>query len=67
MADLDTVVVDNPLVLSAIDLHLIHGISFWDALIVRCARVAGCKRLLTEDLSHGQVIDGIRIENPFRT
>jgi hypothetical protein len=26
---------------------------------------AGCKRLLSEDLQHGQRIEGLRIENPF--
>jgi predicted nucleic acid-binding protein len=26
---------------------------------------SGCKRLLTEDLQHGQRIDGLHVENPF--
>lgn len=64
-ASLDVVTVDAPLVLAAIDLHRLHAISFWDALIVRAAAVAGCRRLLTEDLNAGQTIDGVRIENPF--
>jgi predicted nucleic acid-binding protein len=41
------------------------GIGFWDALILAAARKAGADRLLTEDLNSGQVIDGVRIENPF--
>ena len=40
-------------------------ISFWDALIVAAARKAGASRILTEDLNNGQVISGVRIENPF--
>lgn len=40
-------------------------LSFWDALIVEAALKAGADRLLTEDLQHGQVIEGMRIENPF--
>jgi predicted nucleic acid-binding protein len=40
-------------------------ISFWDALIVEAAIKGGADRLLTEDLQHGQVIEGLRIENPF--
>jgi len=52
-------------VLAAIDLHRLNGISYWDALIVRCAKEAGCSVLLSEDLQHGQVIDGVRIVNPF--
>jgi predicted nucleic acid-binding protein len=41
------------------------GFSFYDSLIVAAALDSGCKRLLTEDLQHGQRIDGLRIENPF--
>lgn len=40
-------------------------IGFWDALILAAARKAGAVRLLTEDLNAGQVIAGVRIENPF--
>jgi predicted nucleic acid-binding protein len=40
--------------------------SFYDALIIAAALEAGCKRLLSEDLQHGQRIEGLRIENPFR-
>ena len=34
-------------------------------LVVAGAIEGGCDRLLTEDLQHGQVIEGLRIENPF--
>ena len=54
------------MILAAIDLSRLHSFSFWDALIVRTAAAAGCGLLLTEDLQHGQVVDGVRIENPFR-
>ena len=40
--------------------------SFYDSLIVAAALEAGCKKLLSEDLQHGQRIEGLRIENPFR-
>ncbi len=40
-------------------------IGFWGALIVAAAIKAGAQRILTEDLSHGQRIAGILIENPF--
>jgi len=53
-------------VLAAIDLHRLHGISFWDALIVRSALTAGCTRLYSEDLQNGRRIDGLEIVNPFR-
>ncbi|WP_292994765.1 hypothetical protein [Nitrosomonas sp.] len=38
---------------------------FTDALIVAAALESGCTRLYTEDLQHGQKIDGLVIENPF--
>lgn len=43
-----------------------YSLSWWDALIVSAAQVAGCRRLLTEDLSHGQDLDGVRVTDPFR-
>jgi predicted nucleic acid-binding protein len=64
---LDVVVIRPELILAAIDLHRLHALSFWDALSVRAASVSGCGTLLTEDLNHGQTIDGVRIENPFST
>ena len=65
LAEMDVVRIDLDLILGAIDLHRLHSISFWDALVVRAAALAGCAVVLTEDLQHGQVIDGVRIENPF--
>jgi len=52
--------------LAAIDIYRLHRVSFWDALILHCAKQAGCRVLLTEDMQHGQTIDGVRIVNPFR-
>ncbi len=43
------------------------GIGFWDALIVATAHKAGAVRILSEDLNPGQIIAGVRIENPFST
>jgi predicted nucleic acid-binding protein len=40
-------------------------LSFWDALILAAAAKAGAKILLSEDLNPGQIIRGVRIENPF--
>ena len=52
-------------ILAAIDLHRLHGLSFWDALIVRSAKQAGCGVLLSEDMQEAREIDGVRILNPF--
>ena len=40
-------------------------IGFWDALIVAAAVTCGAVRILSEDLTAGQMITGVRIENPF--
>lgn len=52
-------------VLAAIDLYQLHALSYWDSLILHAARKANCSVLLTEDLNHNQIIEGIRIQNPF--
>ena len=56
---------DARMVLRAVDRTREASISFWDALIVEAALKGGADRLLTEDMQHGQVIEGMRIENPF--
>jgi predicted nucleic acid-binding protein len=42
-----------------------HRLSFWDAMIVRSAAELRCDTLWTEDLNDGQVIEGVRVANPF--
>jgi predicted nucleic acid-binding protein len=57
--------VDEAMILAAAERNRSMSISFWDALIVEAALKAGADRLLTEDLQHGQRIEGLRVENPF--
>jgi len=66
LAEFDIAATDVTDVLAAIDLHFLHGFSFWDALVVRSAKQAGCSVLLTEDMQETREIDGVRIVNPFR-
>jgi predicted nucleic acid-binding protein len=40
-------------------------LSYWDAQIVAAARAGGCRNLLTEDLQHGQDLDGLLVMDPF--
>ena len=56
---------DAKTVLAASEIEERHMLSFWDALIVASARNAEAEKILTEDLNHGQQIEGILIENPF--
>ena len=50
----------------ALDIKNRHGLSYWDSAIVAAARAIDCDVLLTEDLTDGMNIEGLRIETPFR-
>lgn len=39
--------------------------SYWDALLVATAAEGGCTSILTEDLSDGALLGGVRVLNPF--
>ncbi len=65
LAELDVLAPGVGDILAAIDLHRLHAFSFWDALIVRSAKQAGCRVLFSEDWQHASEIDGVRIVNPF--
>jgi len=58
--------IEPEIILKAIDVFQKYKISFWDALIVSAAAKARCRVLFTEDLNHGQKIEGVKIVNPFR-
>jgi len=60
------VATDAPLVLAAVALSRRYRLSLWDAMIVVAASAGGATELLTEDLQHDQVLEGVRIVNPFR-
>jgi predicted nucleic acid-binding protein len=66
LAEFDVASPDVADVLAAIDLHRLHGINFWDALIVHSAKQAGCSVLFSEDMQAAREIDGVRIINPFQ-
>lgn len=42
-----------------------HTLSYWDAAILAAAQELGCRTLYSEDLSHGQDYDGVKVINPF--
>ncbi len=65
LAELPVIQVTTRLVLDAVRRTRKTGFSFWDALIIETALASGADRLLTEDLQHGQRIDGLLVENPF--
>jgi predicted nucleic acid-binding protein len=42
-----------------------YQISYFDACIVAAAAEMGCTTIYSEDLSHGQTYNGIKVINPF--
>ena len=42
-----------------------HQLSFWDAMIWASAVINGVPRIYSEDMQHGQSIEGVRVENPL--
>ena len=61
----DVVPASADLIAGALDLHVLHSLSFYDALVVQAAAASGCQRLLSEDMQHGATFRGVLIENPF--
>ncbi len=57
--------VDLELIFKAIDISIKNKISFWDSLIVSAAEESGCVIVYSEDLNDGQIINGVRVVNPF--
>ena len=53
------------LVIMAVSLRRRFQISHWDATILAAARELGSKTLYSEDLTHGQTYDGVKVINPF--
>lgn len=49
----------------AVVLARVHGLSFYDALIVAAAADAQCRMLCSEDLQHGRKFGAITVDNPF--
>src|SRR5712691_3472972 len=50
LAEFDVAAPEVADILAAIDLHRLHSFSFWDALILRSAKQAGCSVLFSEDM-----------------
>ena len=53
-------------VIHASEIQERYRLSFWDALIVAAASRAGSAILYSEDFSHGQIMEGVKVLNPFR-
>jgi predicted nucleic acid-binding protein len=52
-------------VLKALELRERFQLSYWDSAIIAAAGELGCSKIWSEDLSHEQDYDGVRVANPF--
>jgi predicted nucleic acid-binding protein len=50
---------------SALRICARYGYGIYDGLILAAAIEAKCTKFYSEDMQHGHVIEGLRIENPF--
>lgn len=42
-----------------------HSLSFFDALIISAAIKQVCEVIYSEDMQHAQIIEGVKVVNPF--
>lgn len=61
----EVIINDGESILEAIEIYQRHKYSFWDSMIIQAAVKGDAALLLSEDLIDGQVINGVRIKNPF--
>ena len=61
----EIVQVSPALIQEAVDCSVLNQLSFWDSLILAAASSAGCTTVFSEDLSAGQQVLGVKIQNPL--
>ncbi|MEQ8553628.1 MAG: PIN domain-containing protein [Cyclobacteriaceae bacterium] len=65
-SEFELVINNLDMIEQAMDIQVINQLSFWDSLVISAANTSRCQILLSEDLNHNQVIQGIKIQNPFK-
>jgi len=60
-----TASVTSSTVLKALQLQARFGVNYWDSAIIAAALEIGCQTIYSEDLSHGQDYNGVKVVNPF--
>lgn len=63
--NIETVQITPILIENAIDISSKTQFLFWDLLILSAAIESKCNILYTEDLNNGQIVEGVKIVNPF--
>ena len=63
--DFDVIIVTREIIDAAIDCSILQQINYWDALMLSAAAAGHCSVIWTEDLNNHQIINGVRVVNPF--
>jgi predicted nucleic acid-binding protein len=63
----DLVLVTPATVRSALQVCARYRFAFFDSQILAAAMAAGARTVYSEDMQHGQVVEGLRIASPFAT
>ena len=50
---------------AGLDLHQTRSVAVFDAIVLASAHAAGCIVIWTEAMNAGEVVNGVRISNPF--
>jgi len=53
------------IIIKAIEIQIKNTLSFYDSLIISAASNSGCVVCYSEDLNNGQIINGVKVINPF--
>jgi len=61
----EVVINNRESILRGMQFEVQYRISFWDGLVLQAAEKSGAAIVYSEDLSHGQLYEGIRVVNPF--
>ena len=61
----EVVQVTPAIIRAGLDLHQTRSVSFYDAIVLASAQMAGCSVLLSEDMNAGELVGGVRVINPF--
>ena len=61
----EVIQVTPAIIRTGMDLHQTRSIVFYDAIVIASASTAGCSVLFSEDMNAGEIMNGVRIVNPF--
>jgi predicted nucleic acid-binding protein len=61
----EVVQITPAIILSALDLHQTRSLSFIDAMMLQAAITSGCDTLYSEGMNAGEIVNGVKIVNPF--